>query len=189
MTTNKSLGRKLVPLGVAALAFVGVIAGATPTTAQPIPAKPATAPDVGLGCSHITVIEPTIRIYTNQPVTSVTAPPVGSMAVYLDPLNDMAGNQVGNSAGQVAILYVRESDGHEIEQIAEHLVLPGGILFSSGFYDRSAILAGQWVSARIKGVSGRYAGMSGTWTWRLTSLTPPFPVEERIVVCGRAPQT
>lgn len=169
--------RRLLTAGLAALAVGGGVAASAPYSSA------ATA--TGLpGCDTINVIEPTVRIYTNEPIPDATNPPVGAMAVYLDPLQDASGATIGDSAGHLDILAKRASDGHIIESISETLQLSDGALTSTGTFDRTAILSGAWVEAPIEGVSGAYAGRHGVWRWRMTSHVAPWPVQEQIVLCG-----
>lgn len=171
--------RRLLAAGLAVLAVGGGVAAAAPDAA----AAPAVSGRAG--CTRIDLVEPTVKIYPNEQIPDPAHPPVGAMAVYLDPLQDTAGNTVGDSAGELDILSQNASDGHVIETISETLQLADGALVSTGTYDRTTILAGDWVEARIKGVSGAYAGEHGVWKWRRTTATPPWPVQEQITLCGR----
>jgi hypothetical protein len=171
--------RRLAAIGAAAAACA-VAVGLAPASA----ATQDTASSAGHHrCVHLSFTEPTVRFYTNETISSVTTPPVGLMGIYLDPLWDASGNQVGQTAGEVEMLYTRASDGHLIEYIAETLQLPAGSLFSAGTYDRAGIEAADVMSAPIKGVSGAYLGMSGTWNWSLVSRSAPFPVQEKVTLC------
>ncbi|HEU5333406.1 MAG TPA: hypothetical protein VFU73_11585 [Actinocrinis sp.] len=176
MGQGKRMRRRLLIAGVAISgAAVGVI---------PASAAAGKTADAGHRCVHLTVIEPTIRIYTSVPVDPAVGPTPGVQVAYFDPLQDSAGNQIGQSVGQVDMLYTRAADGHLIEDIAENLQLADGTLMSAAVYDRVQVLSGNWVSAPIRGVSGAYSGMSGTWSFRLLSHVAPFPVQEEISMCA-----
>ncbi|MBS2963688.1 hypothetical protein KGA66_11555 [Actinocrinis puniceicyclus] len=169
--------RRLLAAGLAVAAVGGGVTAAAPHSAA------AAAASDRPGCTRIEVTEPTVRIYANEPITDPANPPVGAMAVYLDPLQDASGQSVGSTAGHLDILK-RDSAGHTIESISETLQLSDGALVSTGVYDRTEILSGAWVEAPINGVSGGYAGKHGIWRWRMTSHTAPWPVQEQIVLCG-----
>jgi allene oxide cyclase-like protein len=173
MGLGKRTRRRLLIAGVA---ISGAAVGVIPASAAT--GKAATDHH----CVHLTLIEPTIRIYLNAPVDPTVGVVVGTQVAYFDPLLDTSGHQIGQSVGMVDILY-RASNGHLIQDIDENLQLPGGTLLTTGTYDRVQGLSGAWETAPLTGLSGAYAGMSGTWTWRVTSHVAPFPVQEELSLC------
>ncbi|MDN3358537.1 hypothetical protein [Actinomadura sp. DC4] len=137
-------------------------------------------------CVRLHLIEHTTSWYGNEQVPPGQAPP-GFMAIYFGDMYDADSNALlGHSAGTNDLMYTRASDGATIQNVDEQIHLSDGSIAGSGSMSRQDVIAQKWVSEPVKGTSGRYAGLSGTWTWRLISITDPqVPVDEKFVLCGR----
>ncbi|MFL6072389.1 MAG: allene oxide cyclase barrel-like domain-containing protein [Mycobacteriales bacterium] len=189
------IGRRYSPrrLAVLAAAVAAAAVAAAATAAFAVPAATgghhASAADAArakAGCARKHLVEHTVKFMTNQPVgTGIPVNP-GYMSAYLDELYDFTGNQhVATAAGDLDLLYARP-DGHVVQYIAEQMHFSDGTLVGTGTQDRTSVIAQDWVSMAIRGTSGRYAGMSGTWRWRVISKTDPtYPVEDEITLCRK----
>lgn len=163
-------------------AGAGLAAALTTTAAQ---AQSASGQQSGAsGCITIKLVEPLGPFYSSVPVTAGAQYTVGFKGAAFDTLYDTAGNTVGSSVLSTDNVYANPpSTNHVFEYVAETLNLGDGTLLATGAYDRVSVAAHDWQHAKIIGLSGRYAGMSGTWTWQLSSLTPPYPTQEAAVLC------
>lgn len=173
-----------VPVTVLAACVVSVgVAGAALAT-QKADGAARRGAQARPGCIVLNMIERTPRWYGNKKVDPRNVP-VGFKAIYFDDVYDSAGHKkIGDAAGVNHAIGKRPSDGHMVQYVTQQFQLPDGDLVAEGAMDRSAVIAQHWVSTRIKGLTGRYVGMSGTWSWRLTDLTQPqMPLEEKIVLC------
>lgn len=180
MITMSKRWRKIA-LMVTALASTAVLVSAGPTIAATTSANVSSGHQAG--CITFDYVEPTTVVAANPPLTSSSAPTIGSQYALLDHINDWSGKQVGTSIAAVDILYRNKSNGDLMEYSSETMNFPNGELFSGGTYDRPAILAQKWVSAPITGIGGIYLGYSGTFYWRLLTNANPYPVEDKVVVC------
>lgn len=158
----------------------GLAATLTTTAAQ---ARPVGGQEPS-GCSTLNLAEPTVTFYSNEVYTPGANAKAGFKGAAFDPLYDPAGNTVGSSVVSSDTLgAVRPPSDHVYEYIAETMDLSGGSLSLTGSFDQTTIAALGWLHGRVAGVSGKYAGLSGTWTWRLESLAPPHTTQHVIVLC------
>lgn len=124
--------------------------------------------------TEIKMIEKTIEFHMNMEVDPRDVP-VGWVALYFDDLYDSTDTElIGKAFGVNHAIYKRPSDGHIIQYVTEQFQLPDGCLVAEGAIDRVAVITQQWVSIPVKGISGLYLGMSGLWSWRITSVTDPL---------------
>lgn len=180
----RKLRRRLLPVTAAVLIASGLLIGVIPATAATSQPR---ASDDGNQCIGLNFIEPTIKVYGNMTITSPSALPTGFLAIYFDQLNNPAdGTKAGDSAGHFDIMY-QLANGDDIEYISESMQLADGTLAGAGSFDRSNMLAGDWINIPVHGTSGRYVGMSGIWHWRVLSFSPPYPVQDKAIVCEGSP--
>jgi hypothetical protein len=180
MEPNKLRRRRLRPLWAVILSACALLIGVIPATAAASQAKP----DSPGRCTELNMVEVIVHAYGNMTVTSLISPPPGLMGIYFDQLNDSTGTtQVGSAAGHFDIMYKRP-DGSDVEYFSENAHLADGTFFVAGSYDRADILGQHWLSFPVKGTSGRYLGMDGTWSWRVLRFTyPSFPIQDKIILC------
>jgi hypothetical protein len=168
-----------VPLAATALSIIVLPAGAS---ASQNPAQVTKALRAE-GCVDLNLIDRIVNYYTSMSVSPASVP-VGFKSAYFDQLYDSTGTViVGSSVGTLDITH-QLANGDLSEYLTYQLQFPDGTLVTTGAFDRTDVIAGQWQHARIKGASGRYLGMSGTWNWRIISTTAPgIPVQDEIVLC------
>jgi len=170
---------RLLAASVVTATTCWAVTGPTPGFASAAPARPG-----GPGCVTVDFIEPTPSFYSNIPITPQAPYTVGFQGAAFDKLYDAAGTQIGTSVVASDNVFQRASDGHVFEHIAETMNLADGTLAGTGTFDRTTVAAQGWLHGRITGLSGRYAGLSGEWTWRLNAMQPPYPAHEIGVLCG-----
>lgn len=169
---------------IAGILTVGGGLAATLTTVLATPAAQAQAQPDSSRCVTLNLAEPTVTFYSNEVYTPGANAKAGFKGAAFDPLYDPAGNTVGSSVVSSDTLgAVHPPSDHVQEYIAETMDLPGGSLSLTGSFDQTTIAALGWQHGRVTGVSGKYAGLSGTWTWRLESLAPPHTTQHVIDVC------
>jgi hypothetical protein len=179
--TIKRRGRQLIA-GAAMLMAGGALLGAAASnTASASDRAASRAP--GPGCITVRLVEPTAHFYSNIPYAKGDEFKVGFKGAAFDPAYDTAGKKIGETVVSTANFYKRPSDGHVFEYIADTLELNDGTIATGGAYDRVSVAHQVLVTGRATGLSGRYAGKYGTFTWRLASLKPPFPTRETAVLC------
>jgi hypothetical protein len=169
------------------LAGCGLLVGITPATASGVP----TADDYSdKGCIQLHIFENTKQFYLGNTLTGV-----GAAGNYLDRLYSSGdfSTQIGNGVGTYDLVYQRTSDGHMIEYSTEHDQFAEGSFVISDYFDRTAMFAMEWVGGengqgmKVRGVSGKYLGMTGTVKWRVLSFTQPGIPTELIYVLCRPP--
>lgn len=186
MNTIKRRGRFLTA-GVAAVAAGGVLVGAAPgdaATAQPTSAagrQPSSRHSTG--CTTVNLVEPTSSFYSNIPYGPGVEEEIGFQGAAFDTLYDAAGTKIGTSVVSTDNVYAQTSNGHVFEHIAETMQLSDGTFAGSGTFDRTTVAAQDWQHGWVVGISGRYAGLAGPWTWRLASIQAPYPTQETAVLC------
>ncbi|MFI7344508.1 hypothetical protein ACIBUY_41985 [Streptomyces sp. NPDC050085] len=122
---------------------------------------------------------------TNMPPSEDV--PAGFQANWFDHVYDWkTGEKVGTAVGAMNIIYERPSDGHDIEYQWEMFHLADGTFAAGSSFDRADVIAGNWITQPVNGVSGAYKGWKGTWTWRalfeIPDTAPDF--EAVIKLCG-----
>jgi hypothetical protein len=167
----------IVAAGAVAAGAAGVI-GATPS------AQAQT--DHQRHCIRLHTTENTPRWYTSEDVPPGGAGP-GFIALYFGELYDAKTHAVvGHSGGSNHLLYTRPSDGAVIQYVDEQFDLGDGSFIASGSMSRQDVISLKWVSEPLRGTSGKYLGMTGTWKWRLMSTTDPnLPTDEIFTLCGK----
>jgi hypothetical protein len=116
------------------------------------------------GCVTFDVVDRTVEAWqpTNKPPASAL-----SIGTYADVINNAADTtQIGTATGTATVLSVRP-DGHQVEFLAQQWQLPDGVVAYQDTFDRTAMLAGQTVRGPAEGITGRYAGLTGTMEWKL----------------------
>ncbi|MCX5065765.1 hypothetical protein OOJ91_07720 [Micromonospora lupini] len=153
-------------------------ASALPAQAERPPA-PATQ-----GCATQQYVERTIHYYGDRDFDPRDVP-VGLMIAYFDDIYTADGaTLVGHGAG-INHMVSRTAEGHVMQYVTEQFQLPDGNLVAEGVMDRYRVANLQWVSIPIHGTSGKYRGLAGVWTWRVTTIgDPQIPVDSRITLCG-----
>ncbi|MGP3971958.1 allene oxide cyclase barrel-like domain-containing protein [Streptomyces sp. 6N223] len=137
-------------------------------------------------CEHWRLKEEMISWDTNMdPGTDV---PAGFMAVWLDELYDWeTGELVATATGNMDIIY-ETAEGHDIEYQYEIFHFPEGTFTSQSAFDRFDVVEGEFITQPVRGLSGKYEGWKGTWTWRIMEIpedpnqAPPF--ETIIDICA-----
>jgi hypothetical protein len=172
----KSEHGRLLTVGVVAATACWAVAGPVPGSAA------AQTPD-HRGCVTVDFIEPTPTFYSNVPITPQAPYTVGFQGAAFDTIYDAAGNPIATSVVATDNIFKRASDGHVFKHINETMNFPDGTLAGDIVADANAIAAGNWVQGRITGLSGRYAGLSGPWNWRLNVVAPPYPAHETGLLC------
>ncbi|NUP52990.1 MAG: hypothetical protein HOW97_37550 [Catenulispora sp.] len=176
----KSEHGRLLTVGVVAMTTCWAVAGPAPGAAT---AQAGTATPDHHGCVTVDFIEPTPSFYSNIPMTPQAPYTVGFQGAAFDTIYDAAGNKIATSVVASDNVFKRDSDGHVFEVVDEVMNFPDGTLDGHIVADRNAVAAGSWVSGRIQGISGRYAGLAGPWRWRLNVVAPPYPAHETGVLC------
>jgi hypothetical protein len=178
--------RGSLAFSAAVLAGCAVFIGVTPAVAS----TPQAASNREKKCIQIHLFENTAAFYRANAETGV-----GAIGNYLDRLYDSGSfsNQIGTGVGTYDVVFQRPSDGHLFEFSTENDVLPDGSFVISDYFDRTAMLANEWVGGlngagmSVKGTGGLYRGMTGTVKWRVLSFTQPgIPTELEYVLCGRS---
>jgi hypothetical protein len=158
----------------------GLAATLTSTAAQAQPVSGQRAS----GCITLKLAEPTVIFYSNEVYTPGANAKAGFKGAAFDPIYDTAGNTVGSSVVSSDTLgAIHPPSDHVYEYISETMDLPDGSLSLNGSFDQTTIAALGWLHGKVTGVSGKYAALSGTWTWRLESLLPPHTTQHVIVLC------
>jgi hypothetical protein len=185
MRLSKSRWKLLVTCAAVPLAAAALLAGVIPASASAQPSAKAQSAKAlrAEGCIELNLIDRIVNYYTNMNVSPASGH-VGFKSAFFNQLYDSTGTVVvGSSVGTLDITH-QLSNGDLSEYIAYQLQFPDGTLVTTGAYDRTDVIAEQWQSGPIKGTSGRYFGMSGTYDWRIISTTAPgIPVQEKIVLC------
>ncbi|NUR61489.1 MAG: hypothetical protein HOV87_22930 [Catenulispora sp.] len=172
----KSEHGRLLTIGVVAAITCWAVAGpATGSSAAQTPNH--------RGCVTVDFIEPTPTFYSNVPMNPQDPYALGFQGAAFDKIYDAAGNQIATSVVASDNLFRRASDGHVFKHVNETMNFPDGTLAGDIVADTTVIAAGNWVQGRITGLSGRYAGLSGPWSWRLDAVAPPYPAHEIGVLC------
>jgi hypothetical protein len=108
---------------------------------------------------------------------------VGSTASYWDEIYSPGGTKIGTVAAWTALVERRPSDGHLMQLYVEEIRLPGGTLTAFAYADRTAALAGSWVTLRMLGTGGDYLGAVGIRTWQILSI-PDVTVRLKMTICS-----
>lgn len=193
MSPNKKLRRLLLPIGAAALVAGGMaVIGAAPSTAATQNTAAATARTAKSETSRTVTLNLVDRLTKWYPseTASPTDPPIGYMTVWFGSIQnaDDAAQAPAPASGNLAIVGKDASTGATTAHMSELIQFSDGAIRYDGLYNRTDAIAQKWITVRAVGVSGRYAGLSGTVHWRITSITDPaIPVEEHVVLLGHRP--
>jgi hypothetical protein len=120
-------------------------------------------------------IERVTQAHTNSKETPDKWGP-GFMTTYWTDVFNTDNELIGNSIGTMIILYKRPSDGHLIEYISEQIQLKDGVLASEAYLDRTDVLEQNVCEQSLRGVSGRYTGMTGSRKYRIEELEGQYPL-------------
>ncbi|WP_448316709.1 allene oxide cyclase barrel-like domain-containing protein [Streptomyces sp. CO7] len=100
----------------------------------------------------------------------VADPQTGQTGTFDDELYDETGRQIGTSHGSFRITYVRPGDGGLMTYYTEDITLEDGTIHAEGWADFNDVRTSEWVYYPATGTSGRYAGLTGFRTWRMTGV-------------------
>jgi hypothetical protein len=169
--------RGSLAISAAVLASCVAFVGVTPAAASTPQASKA---GDDKKCVELTFIEKIAAFYPGSAQTGVDA-----FGNFFDKLYDPTGTtQMGTGVGTYEILYQRPSDGHIFEYSTEQDQFPGGTVVITGYFDRTAMFAFQWIALTVKGTSGQYLGYSGTVKSKILSLTEPgAPAQDVFNLC------
>lgn len=177
-------GRKTAAAAAAVAACTALVVGVQSATA----ASGQAQPDHSRQCVDMHLYEVMLHWYANGPVSHNL--PVGFQSTWFDGMYDWTTrDQLGTSTGALDIMYQRASDGHEMQYLWEQAQFPEGTMALEGPYDRTDVVSFKWVGSPAKGLSGKYAGWTGYWQWRLIVPTTPNtdpPFEDMIHLCAPA---
>lgn len=89
-------------------------------------------------------------------------PGIGESATFTDNILDSSGQTIGTRQGWVYIAYADPSTGDLMALYDAVFTLPSGLVDSSGVIDTADALAGKVTTIAGFGLTGAYAGMTGT---------------------------
>jgi hypothetical protein len=114
-------------------------------------------------CQDSHLREKMINWYTNMP--SAKEVPLGFESLGFDDILDDSGNLVARAAYSMDVIE-KKSDGSLVAHLAEQIHFQDGAILFTGTFDRTAMFEGSWATESVQGISGRYIGWTGTYTWR-----------------------
>jgi hypothetical protein len=131
----------------------------------PVAASTATADHGGKGCIVVSGLTETNTITlasAGDPTThSGENGTTSSVIEYPD------GRVFGHEQGRLVVFYGSDGVPEEMYQFTDQLT--GGETFGGGVIDLTAVSTGETGSYHVVGTTGRYRGLSGTWSFVLTS--------------------
>jgi hypothetical protein len=180
------------PLAVTATLAACVTVAASQAATAGADGRPAVAGTARHVAGHRTCVsyhytEVMTKLETNgTPGVDVPAGFESTWLDYLYPFGTRTG-QVGTATGNMDIVEKRASDGHGIEYQYELFHLPDGVFTAQSAFDRTSVIDGTWITQPVTGLTGRYQGWSGTWTWRAVPGADPTGVpdfEDKFLICS-----
>ncbi|WP_066363831.1 allene oxide cyclase barrel-like domain-containing protein [Herbidospora mongoliensis] len=113
---------------------------------------------------------------------TVADPQIGQVGTFDDEIYDEDGNLLGTSHGSFKIEYVRPGDGGLMTYYTEDITLTDGTIHAEGWADFNDVRTSEWVYYPATGTGGRYEGLTGFRTWRMTGVRAS--AEARILLAG-----
>lgn len=101
---------------------------------------------------------------------TVADPQIGQTGTFDDEIYDESGTLLGTSHGSFRIEYVRPGDGGLMTYYTEDLTLTDGTIHAEGWADFNDVRTSEWVFYPATGTGGRYKGLTGFRTWRMTGV-------------------
>ncbi|NJP45186.1 allene oxide cyclase barrel-like domain-containing protein [Actinacidiphila epipremni] len=103
-------------------------------------------------------------------VTNLADPQIGQGGTFDDELYDEGGKLIGTAHGTFTIRYIRPGDNGLLSWYSEDITLEDGTIHAEGWADFNDVKTSKWVFYPAVGTSGRYEGLTGFRSWRMTGV-------------------